>query len=327
MPLLSLANEILFLIAENLELLDLNSFLQANRRLATLLTPNFRKLTLGEDNATAALYTATAVDGSKDLIRFLLEEGEGISVRGVTARARSIHTSPGKASDELVRFVLSQKTNLILKDGTALHWAAAKKRKALIKLLLKNGANIDSQDLEGMTPLHVAASLEDGSIAQILLENDAHVNSKNYGGMTPLHVAASLEHASIVQLLLENGADINSRDYGGMTPLHIAASLEDGSIVRLLLENDAHVNAKDNGGMTPLHVAASRGHEMAVRFLLEGGADINAQDGRKWSPLHLAARGGEIMVIHLLLDNRSNATFPRILEVRPTQRQRMVKTE
>jgi ankyrin repeat protein len=224
MSILNLANEILFLIVKDLELPDLNSLLQANRRLSMLLTPSFRKLMLKGDNAPAALYCAAAANANEDLVRLLLEEGEGISVlRDIIPRARPIHTAPGKVDDDTIRFVLSQKANLVLKNGIALHWAAAKGRKALAKLLLDQGANIRSQDREGMTALHVAASIEDGSVVRLLLDNGAYVDSKDHGGMTPLHVAASRGHEMAVRLLLEGGADINAQDGRKWSPLHLAA--------------------------------------------------------------------------------------------------------
>lgn len=298
MSLLSLANELLFGVAENLDLVDLKSLLQANRRLSTILTPIFRKLSTSRENATAALYCAAAVNTNKDLVKLLLENGEGISVFKDTAlHARPLYTSPGKCNDDVVRFVLEQRANLVLRDGIALHWAAAKRRKALVKVLLENGANVRARDPRGaITALHQACAgpEKNDEVIKLLLDKGADIAARDIHGRPVLDWAVGQNNYSGTMILIERGADVNFQDADGATALHVAASLEDGSMVRLLLDKGAYVDSKDFGGMTALHIAASRGHETAVRLLLENGADINAQDGRKWSPLHLAALGGEI---------------------------------
>lgn len=300
MSLPNLANEILFLIVESLDLADLNSLLQVNRRLAASLTPNFRKLSLEEDCAAAALYCAAAVHAGEDLVRLLLEEGKGISVLGdIAPRARSLHTAPGKASGEVVRFVLSKGPNLVLKGGIALHWAAAKGRTNLVRLLLEKGADIGVRStMDYTTALHQACTgpARNEAVINLLLDKGADIAAKDKHGSPVLDWAVAQNNYAAAKLLIERGADIHFQDPEGTTALHVAASLEDGSLVELLLEKGAHVDSKDYGGMTALHVAASRGHEAAVRLLLENGADINAQDGRRWSPLHLAALGGEISI-------------------------------
>lgn len=295
----NLANEILFLIAGSLDLADLNSLLQVNRRLAASLTPNFRKSSLEEGSATAALYCAAAVPANEGLVRLLLEEGKGISVlKDIASRARPLHTAPGKVSDEVVRFVISKGANLVLKDGIALHWAAAKGRINLVRLLLENGADIGIKDTrDSITALHQACTgpARNEAVINLLLDKGADIAAKDIHGSPVLDWAVAQNNYAAAKLLIERGADIHFQDPEGTTALHVAASLEDGALVELLLKKGAHVNSKDYEGMTALHVAASRGHEAAVRLLLENGADINAQDGRRWSPLHLAALGGEII--------------------------------
>lgn len=308
MSLPNLANEILFLIADNLNLADLNSLIQVNRCLAASLTPNFRKSSLEKECAAAALYCAAAVHADKDLVRILLEEGKGISVLG-DITARPLHTAPGKASDEVIRFVLSKGPHLVLEGGIALHWAAAKGRTNLVRLLLENGADIGVRGtMESITALHQACigSMRNEAVINLLLDSGADIAAKDIHGSSVLDWAVMQNNYAATKLLIERGADIHSQDPEGTTALHVAASLEDGSLVQLLLEKGAYVNSKDYGGMTALHVAASRGHEAVVRLLLHNGADINAQDGRSWSRFQLTALGGEISITHLQ-KKRTNA--------------------
>jgi ankyrin repeat protein len=79
--------------------------------------------------------------------------------------------------------------------------AAGKGHKAIVELLLENGANADSKDDKGLTPLLWAADKGHKGIVELLLENGANADSKDDKGLTPLLRAAQNGHEAIVQLL------------------------------------------------------------------------------------------------------------------------------
>ncbi|KAH8151970.1 uncharacterized protein LAJ45_03963 [Morchella importuna] len=301
----SLANELLYGIAEYLELPDLNALLQSSRRLSTLLTPSFRKLSITAQNAPAALYCAAAVGGNRPLISLLLETGEGITVLNDSSRRhRPVHSSPSKPSEETIEFVLAQGPKLVLlRHGLALHWAASKGHTSLVKALLNSGASVSDRDMKySTTALHQACAgppHANDKVINYLLDHGADMAAVDNNGRPVLDWAVKKGNNTATELLIKRSVDINRHNKtNGATALHTASTLHDGTIVKMLLENGADVNSKDYCGMTALHVAASRGHEAAVRLLLENGADINAQDGRHSSPLHLAAQG-EIFCLYI----------------------------
>ena len=148
---------------------------------------------------------------------------------------------------------------------------------AAVRTLLRDGADPNVAQGDGMSALHIAAEEGNAEIARLLLDRGAKVEARTrLGGYTPLHLASGNAHASVVDVLLGAGADVAATTVtGGATPLHLAAKALDGeAAVRLLLEKGAPVNARESSaGQTPLMFAASYGRTPSVQELLKHGAD------------------------------------------------------
>ena len=86
--------------------------------------------------------------------------------------------------------------------------------------LVKNGADVNVQDTDGLTPLHFAAENGQLQVAKLLIESGALVDAKYINGLTPLHRAALHGHTEILKLLIENGATIDAKGGVEKTPLH-----------------------------------------------------------------------------------------------------------
>ncbi|GIY69726.1 hypothetical protein CEXT_215731 [Caerostris extrusa] len=84
-----------------------------------------------------------------------------------------------------------------------LHQAATEGHEEMVKLLLKNGCHVDTQDeLHGNTALHEAAWKGFSRTLEILCKNKANFYIKNYGGFTPLHLACQNGHNQCCRNLL-----------------------------------------------------------------------------------------------------------------------------
>ncbi|KMP02779.1 NACHT and Ankyrin domain containing protein [Coccidioides immitis RMSCC 2394] len=96
------------------------------------------------------------------------------------------------------------------------------------------------KDSYGRTPLFWAASRGHGEVARLLLDNGANVNSKDKNKLTPLHVATTSEHTKLMTLFLDRGAHIEAKGASGDTPL--ARAIENGSkeVIKVLLERGAN---------------------------------------------------------------------------------------
>jgi ankyrin repeat protein len=179
--------------------------------------------------------------------------------------------------------------------------AAEKKDRAKVAGLLKQGADVNAAQVDGMTALHWAAYHDDAAFVSQLLKAGAHAGAANRYGVTPLALACTNGNAEIVTLLLEAGADANTTLRGGETVLMTAARAGKPGPVKALLARGAEVNARDRKGQTALMWAAAEGHAEVVSLLLAARADLKSPLPSGFTPLLFAAREGHIDVVRVLL--------------------------
>ena len=117
--------------------------------------------------------------------------------------------------------------------NTALMWAALGKYEAIVRLLLKKGADVNTKNKIGETALYLAAERGDEAVVQQLLEKGADINAKDKVGWTALHMAARYGYKAVAQLLLEKGADVNAKDRWDRTALDVAAERGHEAVVQL----------------------------------------------------------------------------------------------
>ncbi len=169
--------------------------------------------------------------------------------------------------------------------------AAEKSDRATIRTLLKQHADVNAPQADGMTALHWAARLDDFETAKLLVS--ANAKATNRYGVTPLSLACQNGDSSIVELLLERGADPHTTLPGGETVLMTAARTGKAGPVNALLKRGADVNARERRGQTALMWAAADGHTEVVELLVKAGADIHATlPDCGFTPLFFAVREG-----------------------------------
>ncbi len=145
-----------------------------------------------------------------------------------------------------------------------------------VRRLLRDGADVNAPQGDGMTALHWAAERGDAPLCEVLLYAGARVDAgTRIGHYTPLHLAARTASAAVVGMLLEAGSDPGAATTNsGATPLHLAAASGDPRVIEVLAAVGADVNARESAwGQTPLIFAAAANRIVAVEALLGAGAD------------------------------------------------------
>jgi uncharacterized protein len=179
--------------------------------------------------------------------------------------------------------------------------AAEKSDRPAIRALLKQHADVNTAQADGMTALHWAAHRDDPETAKLLASSSVAVT--NRFGVTPLSLACQNGSTAMVELLLERGADPNTVVRGGETVLMTAARTGKPGPVRALLARGAKVDAKERRGQTALMWAAADGHAEVVELLLRAGADFRTPlTDSGFTPLFFAARGGRSDVVRVLFN-------------------------
>lgn len=160
-------------------------------------------------------------------------------------------------------------------------------------------------------PVADAAQRGDVELLQTLLREGADVNAAQGDGMTALHWAAMRGRVDMIQALLYAGSNLESTTrLGAYTPLHLASKDGRAEAVAALLDGGSKANALTQTGATPLHFAAASGNADAVSALLAKGAELDAQEmANGQTPLVFAAAAGRIEAVNVLIAAGADITL------------------
>jgi ankyrin repeat protein len=162
------------------------------------------------------------------------------------------------------------------------------------------GEDLDIEDESGMTPLHWAVLAGHLEIVKLLVHNGADVDTLNKGLNSSILLAAAFAREDIVIFLLDSGADVlslrNMKDYDClmMAVIFGIETAQIHEIVFALKTRGVTLNRFDISGATPLHECSARNLALSIQTLVSAGADVNAKHGRSGlTPLQLACSNAE----------------------------------
>ncbi len=134
--------------------------------------------------------------------------------------------NPDDLIDEVAAIIRSKPGDAVQTAQTRL-WEASKRGDTTeITAALREGADINLLDISksksGRRALNYAALLNQADAIRILLKNGANIDAASISGFTALHHAAESGSLKAVKILLEAGANPNLTTKSGATPAEIA---------------------------------------------------------------------------------------------------------
>ncbi|XP_064099279.1 poly [ADP-ribose] polymerase tankyrase-1-like isoform X2 [Macrobrachium nipponense] len=187
----------------------------------------------------------------------------------------------------------------------------------MIQGIIRNGANVNARDDQGLTALHLAASGKhpiSSEVVRALLNVGADPRAVDKKGNTPLHHAISLYDSAVPVMLLDESKKVSAsstKEFDEWARTFIGLQNQDfyTDIIPSLIRSGANVNSKNKQGETPIHLASLCGHPYAsevVRTLISFGADVNATDNNDDTPLHRTVGSFNEKVAKVLLESGAN---------------------
>ncbi|MFT5473357.1 MAG: ankyrin repeat protein [Kiritimatiellia bacterium] len=228
------------------------------------------------------------------------------------------------------------------KGWTPLQYAVGFKKEAIVRVLLKRGADPNQQGgdyrrktaMDFLSLYGAQVTLKPGEkeraiirMAGMLFDAGADVNQSS-----PLALAIGARAHDLVNWLLDHGADVSGdellvRAAEQRTPLDVmkrlvekgakvnganfyggplARSTYDVEQMKFLVSKGADINFAHKGGLSAMEAAADGGHFEAVKYLVGIDAEVDAHDGRA---IKRATERGHTAVVDYLAQHGSSVDF------------------
>jgi ankyrin repeat protein len=169
----------------------------------------------------------------------------------------------------------------------------------IVRLLVINGADVNTR-VKGLGCVLQAASWKgDTSLVQLLLDAGAEVNAQNGHYGSALAAAAWCGHIAVTELLISKGADINADGGHYGNALQAASWAGHQSIVDYFIKNGASVYKTGGFYGGALQAACWIGNEQVVKLLLQAGSDTTQSHDFK-SALEVAYNRGHISIFRII---------------------------
>lgn len=256
---------------------------QTYTRIARALIRANADVNATDKDGDTALHLACSV-GNLEIVQIVASRSN-INTLNNAGRTPLSHAAYESRPD-IVRFLIDHGADVSAINGqrqwTPLHYCSqflTERTLETIKILVENGADINSRTDNNATALHIAAQKGDVHVIGYLIDHGALVDARTDGGRNPLFQATATGHVEAVRLLAEAGADVNVMETDALKfrPLHIAVMKKDLKMVQTLLSLQAEPNVQCGlENLTPLGLSAmlDAGDDIFM-LLLEHGAQVD----------------------------------------------------
>lgn len=253
------------------------------------------------------------ITGEYEWISWAIEEGG--SLIKMPALRKLLHYALEEKNLEMLKEVIGQGCDIntqLESTSTPLCFAVKHRNLPMMQLLLDAGADIDAFHGEGYNAVDEAIynmnDAKDTEVVDLLLKYGACINR----GKDPGHTAFSVvllrgpEWNDLAVRMLDSVRDVDGdRDSMGSTLLHVATLRNHEDFIDRLLSKGADIESKDKYDITPFLLACQHSHKM-LPVLLERGANINAVYRAEARALHAAAAQGNTKALEFLIEHGLN---------------------
>uniref|UniRef100_A0A1A8IRR6 Ankyrin repeat and SOCS box-containing 3 n=3 Tax=Nothobranchius kuhntae TaxID=321403 RepID=A0A1A8IRR6_NOTKU len=241
------------------------------------------------NDLSCPLYAAVD-NGHEDIVKLLVGKGAEVNRTHTSSCWTCLHQAVYKGHSDMVR-VLAPFCNLEALDDhkiTALFVAAQYGQSECLEILIKAGANVNTQAADLATPLLIASQEGHQACVDLLLDHgaDPNVSCSQEWPQFPIHAAAQFGHISILRRLIDVTDRVCDQSDGMVSPLYTAVHSDQTDSVELLLKEgyspDAQECINNLGFYSPLSVAlfnaTSKPGSESLKLLLAAGASLSSEE-------------------------------------------------
>ena len=237
------------IVTSNLSAIDVRNIFYDDSRLKSDISQIKSRLDVIENKQKTEVDTLKSeVDGLKQEVQTLKDSFE------IANEYQDLLLKYSDALQNAVQAGDANATMLLLDkeaDPTpALFQAIRSKQYEAAKILINNGADVNSTTPNGVYLIAVASMVSSGEIVALLIENGAQVdrinNSNGFQYQTPLHWAAQKGNFGTVKALVNGGAKVDGNEGCFSTPLEAASNNlkcsdnpENLELIKFLVNNGA----------------------------------------------------------------------------------------
>jgi len=262
-------------------------------------------------NGTTPLLRAAEL-GNITIVKPLVENGAKLDFQNLKSGKHSLIVACEKDHGLVVAYLIQQGADLELKDEqgrTSLHYAVLSRQPEIVQLLLKGGADVNTNcSFQRRSALWYASFIGENQITKILINAGSDVNALSINGISPLFAASQEGFAEVAKTLIGKGADLEQKDdTDGATALAVAVYRDQAAVMKLLIDAGADVNTQTKQGFTPLSLAAEKGNADLIKLLLKKGANVgikNFVSGQ--DALWISSLFGHVDIMQLLIDHSAD---------------------